>query len=372
MSILVKNGTAFAGGAFTRADVRIRDGKIAEVGALSPMPGEDVRDCTGLYVLPGFVDIHIHAYGGADCMRGEEDVRRMSRGLLETGVAAFMPTTMSAYPKETHEALCGIQAVVDRPEARGAAVLGAHMEAPFLALVCKGAQLGECLQMPSVEAYDAMVQGLTCVRMMTLAPELDGALPLIRELARRGVVTCAAHSQAKAEHVHAAADAGLTQITHLFNAQSPLHHREPGVPGAGLADDRILVQVIADGIHLHPDILRLSALCKGARGMALISDSMEAAGLPDGQYDLGGQAVYVKDGAARLANGVLAGSTLLLHQAVRNMITLARIAPETVIPMATSTPADSVGAKGYGRIEVGGCGVLALMDAQWGFAGVVA
>ena len=115
MSILVKNGTAFAGGAFTRADVRIRDGKIAEVGALSPMPGEDVRDCTGLYVLPGFVDIHIHAYGGADCMRGEEDVRRMSRGLLETGVAAFMPTTMSAYPKETHEALCGIQAVVDRP-----------------------------------------------------------------------------------------------------------------------------------------------------------------------------------------------------------------------------------------------------------------
>ena len=246
------------------------------------------------------------------------------------------------------------------------------MEAPFLALVCKGAQLGECLQMPSVEAYDAMVQGLTCVRMMTLAPELDGALPLIRELARRGVVTCAAHSQAKAEHVHAAADAGLTQITHLFNAQSPLHHREPGVPGAGLADDRILVQVIADGIHLHPDILRLSALCKGARGMALISDSMEAAGLPDGQYDLGGQAVYVKDGAARLANGVLAGSTLLLHQAVRNMITLARIAPETVIPMATSTPADSVGAKGYGRIEVGGCGVLALMDAQWGFAGVVA
>ena len=144
------------------------------------------------------------------------------------------------------------------------------------------------------------------------------------------------------------------------------------MPGAGLADDRILVQVIADGIHLHPDILRIAALCKGARGMALISDSMEAAGLPDGQYDLGGQAVYVKDGAARLKSGVLAGSTLLLHQAVRNMITLARIAPETVIPMATSTPADSVGAKGYGRIEPGAHGVLALMDAQWGFAGVVA
>ena len=144
------------------------------------------------------------------------------------------------------------------------------------------------------------------------------------------------------------------------------------MPGAGLADERIIVQVIADGIHLHPDVLRISALCKGGAGVALISDSMEAAGLPDGQYDLGGQAVFVKDGAARLASGVLAGSTLLMHQAVRNMITLARIAPETVIPMATSTPADSIGAKGFGRIEPGACGVLALMDADWTFSGVVA
>lgn len=370
-TILIKNGTAFIDGGFVRADVRVRGGRIAEIGELSPEAGEAVRDCAGLYVLPGFVDIHIHAYGGADCMRGEQDVRRMSRGLLETGVAAFVPTTMSAYAEETHEALCGIQAVVDNPEPRGAAVLGAHMEAPFLALRYKGAQLGECLQKPSVAAYDEMVRGLSCVRMMTLAPELDGAIPLIRELTRRGVVTCAAHSQATAEHVHAAADAGLTQITHLFNAQTPLHHREPGVPGAGLSDDRIVVQVIADGIHLHPDILRIAALCKGGKGVALISDSMEAAGLPDGQYDLGGQAVYVKDGAARLENGVLAGSTLLLHQAVRNMITLAHMPPETVIPMATSTPADSVGAKGFGRIEPGACGVLALMDSEWRLTGVI-
>lgn len=370
--MLVKNGTAFIGGRFARADVRVENGKIAQIGDLQPREGEDVRSAAGLYVLPGFVDIHIHAFGGADCMRGEEDVRRMSRGLLETGVAAFVPTTMSAYPQETYEALSGIQAVVDKPEARGAAVLGAHMEAPFLALRYKGAQLGECLVPPSVKAYDEMVRELTCVRMMTLAPELDGALEVIAELKKRGVVTCAAHTSAHAEHVHAAADAGLTQITHLFNAQTPLHHREPGVPGAGLADDRLVVQVIADGIHLHPDVLRVAAKCKGAQGVALISDSMEAAGLPDGQYDLGGQPVFVKDGAARLENGVLAGSTLLMHQAVKNMITLAKIAPEQVIPMATSTPADSVGAKGYGRIEPGAAGVLALMDADWNLAGVVA
>ncbi len=371
-NMLVKNGLAFVDGAFKQADVRIEDGKITEVGQLEAKAGEEIRDAEGLYVLPGFVDIHIHAFGGADCMRGEDHVRRMSAGLIETGVAAFVPTTMSAYEEETYEALRSIQAVMDRPEPRGAAVLGAHMEAPFLALTYKGAQLGECLVKPSMETYDRMVRGLSCVRMMTLAPELDGALDVIAELKRRGVVTCAAHTAAKAEHIHAAADAGLTQITHLFNAQTPLHHREPGVPGAGLADDRIVVQVIADGIHLHPDVLRIAARCKGASGVALISDSMEAAGLPDGQYDLGGQAVYVKDGAARLASGVLAGSTLLMHQAVKNMITLAGIAPEEVIPMATSTPADSIGAKGFGRIQPGYAGVLALMDKNWDFAGVVA
>ena len=370
--MLIKNGTAFIDGSFVRADVRIENGHITHVGDLTAKDGEDVRDVTGMYVLPGFVDIHIHAFGGADCMRGEEDVRRMSSGLLETGVAAFVPTTMSAYKDETHAALESISAVMARPQERGAAVLGAHMEAPFLNVAYKGAQLGECLLAPSVEAYEEMVGGLDCVRMMTLAPELEGALELIAYLKERGVVTCAAHTKAKAADIHAAADAGLTQITHLFNAQTPLHHREPGVPGAGLADDRILVQVIADGIHLHPDILRISGLCKGARGVALISDSMEAAGLPDGEYDLGGQAVYVRGGAARLASGVLAGSTLLMHQAVKNMITLAKLPPETVIPMATSTPADSVGAKGYGRIEPGAAGVLALMDSEWNFAGVIA
>ncbi len=370
--MLVQNGLAFLDGAFVRVNVRIENGKITEIGPLEPRAGEETRDASGLYVLPGFVDIHIHAFGGADCMRGEDDVRRMSAGLLETGVAAFVPTTMSAFFPETHEALRAIQAVMDKPEARGAAVLGAHMEAPFLALKYKGAQLGECLVPPSVAAYDEMVGDLTCVRMMTLAPELPGALEVIAELKRRGVVTCAAHTNALAEHVHAAADVGLTQITHLFNAQTPLHHREPGVPGAGLSDDRIVVQAIADGIHLHPDVLRIAAKCKGPQGVALISDSMEAAGLPDGQYDLGGQAVYVKDGAARLENGVLAGSTLLMHQAVKNMITLAKMPPEMVIPMATSTPTDSVGADGFGRIAVGNVGVLALMDENWDFAGVVA
>ena len=369
--MLIQNGNAFLDGAFRRVSIRLEGGQITEIGELSPREGEHSQNAEGLYVLSGFVDIHIHGFGGADCMRGEENVRRMSRGLRETGVAAFMPTTMSADIEETHEALRGIQAVCGRPEEDGAAVLGAHMEAPFLNPAYKGAQRADCLIPPSLEAYRHMTEGVSCVRMMTLAPELPGAMALIASLSGLGVVTCAAHSGAKADEIHQAADVGLSQITHLFNAQTPLHHREPGIPGAGLADDRILVQVIADGIHLHPDVLRIAALCKGAKGMALITDSMEAAGLPEGEYELGGQKVIVKEGAARLENGVLAGSTLVMHRAVTNMIRLAGIAPETVIPMATSTPADAVGAKGYGRIQPGACGVLALMDKDWRFAGVI-
>ena len=201
--MLVKNGVCFADGRFTSADVRLHGGKIAAVGQLEAEPGEEVQDAAGLFVLPGFVDIHIHAFGGADCMRGEADVRRMSDGLLETGVAAFVPTTMSAWPEQTYEALCSIQAVMDRPQPRGAAVLGAHMEAPFLSPKYKGAQLEACLSLPSAEAYEAMVRGLSCVRMMTLAPELPGAGPLIAYLKARGVVTCAAHSAASAAQARA-------------------------------------------------------------------------------------------------------------------------------------------------------------------------
>ena len=367
----MKNGLVYIDGAFHRKDIRIRKGRISEIGTMEAEPGESCQDAQGHYILPGFVDIHIHAFGGADCMRGEADVRKMSRELLKTGVAAFVPTTMSAETEETREALAGIEAVCTRPEHGGARVLGAHMEAPFLSPLYKGAQRGECLCLPSPERYRELVGDCTCVRMMTLAPELPGAIPLIRALHEQGIIPCAAHSAATAEEIHRAADAGLSQITHLFNAQPPLHHRKPGVPGAGLADDRLAVQIIADGIHLHPDVLRIAALCKGSHGTILISDSMEAAGLPDGNYELGGQRVIVSEGAARLENGVLAGSTLLLHQAVRNMICLAGIRPETVIPMATSTPANALRASDLGRIAVGACGVLAEMTPEWNFVRTV-
>ena len=369
--MLIRNGIVFVEGALQRCSIRTENGRIKEIGELMPSERETSIDCQGLYVLPGFVDIHIHAYGGFDCMRGERDVRRMSNLLIQTGTAAFMPTTMSAGISETRNALSGIDRVLQFQEEEGACVLGAHMEAPFLNPAFKGAQRGDCLLEPSIRAFKEMAADTGCVRMMTLAPERSGALELIRYLRERNVVVCAAHSGAKAQDIHTAADFGLTQITHLFNAQSPFLHREPGVPGAGLADDRILVQIIADGIHLHPDTLRIAALCKGKGKTVLITDSMEAAGLPEGSYELGGQTVIVKDGAARLEDGTLAGSTLTMNRALTNMIRLAGISPQEAIPMATSTPADSVGASEFGRIKPGCIPIFALMKQDWAFSRTV-
>lgn len=372
--MLVMNGRPFIDGAFRDGvNVRVHDGKIVQVGLLCAEPDEEVIDAAGAAIVPGFVDIHIHGFAGRDCMDGEESVRHMSREMKKTGVAAFVPTTMSAGVEATRAALAGIARVCDAQEKEGARVLGAHMEAPFLNEAFCGAQETQYFLVPSAQAYDALVEGYgEYVRMMTLAPEREGALELVAHLKEKGVVSCCAHSGATAEQVHAAADAGLTQITHLFNAQTPLKHREPGVPGAGLADDRISVQAIADCIHLHPDALRIAALCKAdKREMLLITDAMMAAGMPDGEYTLGGQKVYVRDGAARLENGALAGSTLTMAHAVKNMITRAGITPEKVIPMATSAPADSIGARGFGRIEPGYDATMVLMDENWDVVRVI-
>lgn len=364
--MLLTNGRFFVEGEF-RSDVFVRviRGIITQIGQMTAGKGESVLDLNGDAVIPAFVDVHIHAYGGHDVMQGEQSVRFMSRELYKLGVGAFMPTTMCQSVDATRKALTGIQAVMDSPEPDGARVLGAHMEAPFLSEEYRGAQDPCYILAPSLSAYQELTSGLSCVKMMTLAVEKEGALELIGALKERGVVTCCAHSAATAEQVHRAADAGLTQITHLFNAQTPLHHRKPGVPGAGLADNRLYVQVIADGIHLHPDALRIAGLCKGSAKTLLITDSMMAAGMPDGEYSLGGQAVTVVQGAARLHDGTLAGSTLTMPMALQNMMAYGGFAPETAIPMATQAPADSVGAKEYGRIAVGCQAPLLRMDAQW-------
>lgn len=353
--------------------VRLRDGVIIETTPeLSPLAGETVVDLAGDYLLPGFVDVHIHAFRGHDTMQGEAAVRAMSRGLYDQGVAAFLPTTMSASAEETRRAVAGIRAVMNRPEARGARVLGAHMEAPFLNPAKCGAQRAECLISPDWQTFLDLTGGdVSAVRTITVAPELPGAEAFIRQATQAGIAVSLGHSAATAEQSHNAANAGATRSTHTFNAQPPLHHREPGLVGAALADDRLYAEFIADGVHLHGDIVRLIARCKGAEKAVAITDAMEAAGLPDGQYSLGGQPVTVRSREARLADGTLAGSVLTMPQALHNLIHLFGIDPFDAVRMCTRTPAESIGEHVLGRIVPGSPAPLTRWSADWQLINVI-
>ena len=372
--MLILNATVFNGSDFIRnCGVRVRDGKITETGVLFPEPGEAVEDLSGDFLLPGFVDVHIHAFGGRDTMQGEDAVRAMSRELLRLGVAAFCPTTMSADPEETLAAVRGIRAVMDRPEPAGARVLGAHMEAPFLQESKAGAQRKEFFTDPSMEKLEKLTGGdFSAVKLITVAPERDGSKEFIRGARAAGIRVSIGHTSADAEQAHLAADWGADHVTHTFNAQAPLHHRAPGVPGAALTDDRLYCEMICDGIHLHRDVVRLLARCKGPGRAVAITDAMEAAGLPEGEYALGGQKVFVRNGEARLADGTLAGSVLTMPRALENLIHFFGVRPEDACAMCTCTPADSVGEAPAGRIAPGAPAVFTRWDSEWRAAGVIA
>ncbi len=366
--MIIKNAKAFINGKFAEGtDIWVKDGKITAIGQGLSAEGEEALDLQGDVLLPGFVDVHIHAFMGMDTMNGEAAVRHMSRELKKFGVAAFLPTTMSASAEDTLKALRGIKAVMDNPEPDGAIVLGAHMEAPFLTESKAGAQLKEYFQLPCEENWRRCTgecEGI--VRMITLAPEKEGALDFIRWLSGRGITVSIGHTNATAEEVHAAAEHGASHVTHTFNAQSPLNHRSPGVPGAAMVDARLACEVISDGIHLHPDIVKMLMLCKGPERTVAITDAMEAAGMPDGQYQLGGQDVFVKEGAARLKDGTLAGSTLTMIRAFQNLMRFGAT-PENAAAMTTKTPAMSIGNEDMGEIELGAPAIFARFNAAYEF-----
>ncbi len=372
MAMLITNANAFLDGKFIpQTRILLKEGKITAIGADLSVAGEETLDLHGDYLLPGFVDVHIHAFRGKDTMNGEEAVRHMSRELRKYGVAAFLPTTMSASAQDTVKALAGIQAVMAKPEPEGALVLGAHMEAPFLQPTRAGAQVKAHFLTPTLENWRACVgdyEGI--VRLITLAPELEGAMEFIQMLTQKGIAVSLGHTDATAETVHEAAKHGACHVTHTFNAQSVLNHRSPGAPGAAMVDDRLACEFICDGIHLHPDIIRLIARCKGKGLSVAITDAMEAAGMPDGQYQLGGQDVFVKDGAARLQDGTLAGSTLTMIQALQNLIAFG-VAPEDAVMMVTKTPALSIHNQDLGELKSGAPAIVVRFAKDWSFQGTL-
>ncbi len=371
--MLIENGTVFTGNQFVRGlSVRIHNGIVTETGNQINAGKEENRiDLEGDYLLPGFVDVHIHAFRGSDTMRGETEIRRMSRELAGTGTGAFCPTTMSASEEDTRCALNGIRRVMERPERNGARVLGAHMEAPFLSEGKAGAQVKTYFSDPDWNALTRMAGDPSVIRLITMAPERKGSEAFIRRATASGIRVSIGHTDATAAMVHLAGDWGADHITHTFNAQTPVHHREPGVPGAALADSRFYCEMICDGKHLHEDIIRMIILCKGAGHAVAITDAMEAAGMPDGEYSLGGQAVYVRDGAARLKDGTLAGSILTMPQALSNLIHRYRTDPLDACAMCISTPAESIGENIAGHMVPGSPGVLTRWSSEWEMKSVI-
>lgn len=354
--IVFRGAQVLYAGQFIEADVAVANGRIAGIGR--HLEG-DVLSVEG-YLVPGLIDEHIHGIHGCDTMSSAQDVTQMARCVVQHGVTTFLPTTMNAPVEETHAAVQGVKDAM-LAAGPGADIAGVHMEGPFLSEKYKGAQDARANQLPSMENFQRLTDGTQeIVRLMTLAPELPGAEAFIRAAAAQGIRISAGHSDASYETMESALDWGLSQITHLFNGMNPLHHRAPGVPCAALTLEGLNIQMISDGIHLHPAAVKL-AVRSGAK-ILLITDAMEAADMPDGEYSLGGQQVFVRNGEARLAQGNLAGSTLTLERAVRNVMRFAGITLSQAVQMATANVADALGLCDRGRIRTGLRADLCLLD----------
>ncbi len=272
-----------------------------------------------------------------------EAIRGLGCFLVKHGVTSYLATTISADP----DVIIGaIENLINCPQPQnGAQHLGAHIEGPYLTNEYKGAHPQHKLRSADPKEYNFWLTS-GCVRLITIAPEVDGTLLLMEKGIEKGVEFAIGHSGADYETVKKAADYGLRQATHVFNGMKGIHHREPGTVGAVLSDDRIYAQVIADGIHIHPAIIKIIVRCKGIHRTILITDATRATGLKDGEYEAGGLKYIVTQNIARTFEGGLAGSTLTMDAAIRNMALFTGLPFPDIIPMATSVPAEAIGVQG--------------------------
>src|SRR5256714_1117437 len=344
-----------------RGLVAVEDGiiqSVSEAGA-GRQPTEDLGE---LYIAPGFIDVHTHGIAGADTMDGaQESLSLMARRFAAHGVTGFLPTTMTQSLDVTTRAIREIRRYMERQEdedqaqERRARVLGIHLEGPWISRGFKGAQNERFIVPPTAESVATILaEGNGAVKIVTLAPELPGAERAMQTLRGQGIGISIGHTGATYEQALRAVELGATHVTHCFNGMTGLHHRQPGVAGAALLCDQLFAELITDGVHVHPDVMRLLIRVKGRQRVMLITDSMSATELSDGIYTLGGQEGYVRDGRASLQNGTLAGSTLTLDRAVRNVVQLCGVPLHDAVYMASAVPAHAIGLGGRkGQIRAG-------------------
>jgi N-acetylglucosamine-6-phosphate deacetylase len=347
--------------------VHVRDDRIAAVGSGPPRKtgAPVVALPEGAILVPGFVDLHVHGGGGAQVGPDPDAIAEVARFHARHGTTALLATTVPASEAALTQTVRAVAVTAgDTPRGR-ARVLGSHLEGPFVSPARPGALEVRHLRAPDrAELGRLLDAGKGTVRTIVVAPELPGALDLIAAAAGAGVLVALGHTDATYAEALAGIEHGARVATHLFNAMRPLHHREPGVIGAALADARVTAELIADGVHVHPAALALAHAAKGARGLALVTDAMQAAGLADGDYALGDQAIVVAGGEARTAAGALAGSTLTMDRAVRVAVEEAGIPLADALTMASATPAALLGLGDTGRIAPGARADLVVLDAQ--------
>jgi N-acetylglucosamine-6-phosphate deacetylase len=341
-------GAALVDGRFVAGDVAVEDGRVVEVGLAGAGRG---------IAAPGFVDLQVNGFAGVDFLSADAaGYARAGEALLATGVTAYLPTFITS---EEADLVAALEAVPDA--APGPRLLGVHLEGPFLAPNRLGTHSPSARRDPDLPLLERLLDAGP-VRLVTLAPELDGALELADLLHARGVVVSVGHTDATAAEAHLAFDRGVRTVTHVFNAMRPLHHRDPGVVGAALVRPDVVVQAIVDGVHLDPDVVRLLWAVAAGR-LSLVTDATAAAGMGDGTYRLGGIEITVEGDVVRREDGVLAGSVLTMIGAVRNLVELG-VSLERALEAASTVPGRIMGLPDLGEIRPGGPADIVVLDDE--------
>lgn len=367
MKTLLKGGTVYRDHRFVAADILTEDGMIRQIGSNLEADGAEVFDVSGYRIVPGFLDVHTHGAVGVDVNAAEpEDIEKVCRFQASQGTTGWLGSVLTDTREQTLWCIEQFKQW-EKLEHQGAELLGIHLEGPFLSPDYKGAMPEHLLQKPNLELlkeYQKAAEGR--IRYITVSPELDGMVDFIAEIGKLGIVTAIGHSGADYETTQAAIANGAEGATHTGNAMKLLHQHFPAIWGAVLENDRVFCEIICDGRHLHPGTVRLIIKTKGLDRVVAITDSIMAAGLPDGKYKLGVNDVVVVDGDAQLANGgSRAGSTLTTGQALKNLLKFTGRPLEEIIPMLTENPAKLIRVSDrVGYIEPGREANLVALDEE--------
>jgi N-acetylglucosamine-6-phosphate deacetylase len=371
MIVLSDADLVLAPGVSSPATVIIEGDRIADVvsGARRADFTAQYTDLSGYFVMPGFVDVHVHGVEGADVLDGGDALTKISVALTKYGVTAFCPTTVACSVGVLERTLDAVHDLRRQPAVRGAQVIGAHLESNFVNPDYKGAQPEDYLYPTSSEDGDRILREIArsrqSVSIVTLAPELDGALNVVRTLVAADVRVSLGHSGASFEVAQAAIDAGARHATHLFNRMRPLHHRDPGLAGAVLTRAEVIAEIVCDGVHVHSPMIRLAIAAKGLDRIMAITDGTAASGLTEGGVaSLGGRRICARDGAAYLDDGTLAGSVATMDRVFRFLVRQVGLSPGEASQICSASPAAALGLRDRGAIVKGAVADLVVLDRE--------